>query len=269
MTARFRTAAAPRQPRAAGRVDTPIPSRDGQIVILQARLFIRLPRPPAPPFGGAGFLCPLPLQGTGIPPPRSVAPATAALPLTGAAERQAFEPAGSGSRIPKRLPLKSYVMEHFTLSELIRSETARRLGLDNTPREEHRRNLRELAERLLDPLREAWTLRCRSRQWGTPAIRITSGYRCEALNKAVGGAPASAHRYGLAADLAPANGRMAAFRDCCAEFLQKRDFDQLISEREDAAGTPCWVHVGYRSADGRQRRQMLALRQGTYYPFKR
>ena len=77
----------------------------------------------------------------------------------------------------------------------------------------------------------------------------------------------SAHRYGFAADLVPVNGHLAAFRDCCAEFLRGRDFDQLISEREDAAGTPRWVHIGYRSGDGRQRRQMLSLRDGRYRPL--
>lgn len=52
-------------------------------------------------------------------------------------------------------------MTYFTLDELTRSQTARLLGLDNTPCEAHLRNLGELAERLLDPLREAWDARCR------------------------------------------------------------------------------------------------------------
>ena len=158
-------------------------------------------------------------------------------------------------------------MTYFTLDELTRSQTARLLGLDNTPCEAHLRNLGELAERLLDPLREAWDARCRAGGLGAGGVRVSSGYRSDALNKAVGGAPTSAHRYGFAADLVPVNGHLAAFRDCCAEFLRGRDFDQLISEREDAAGTPRWEHSRYRRGDGRQRRQMLSLRDGRYRPL--
>lgn len=160
-------------------------------------------------------------------------------------------------------------MNHFTLDELTRSQTARRLGLDNTPGDAQRRNLEELTRRLLDPLREAWATRCRAEGLGSAAVRVTSGYRSPALNKAVGGAATSAHLCGYAADLVPENGHLAAFRECCAEFLRGRPFDQMISEQEDAAGVPRWVHVGYRSCAGGQRRQLLAQRGGTCYPLGR
>lgn len=160
-------------------------------------------------------------------------------------------------------------MKHFTLGELTRSQTARMLGLDNTPGAVHRRNLEELTLRLLDPLREAWEARCCAGGLGPAGVRVTSGYRSRALNQAVGGAPTSAHLYGYAADLVPVNGCLAAFRDCCAEFLRVRPFDQMISEQEDARGVPRWVHVGYRDGGGRQRRQLLAQRGGTCYPLGR
>lgn len=156
------------------------------------------------------------------------------------------------------------IMKHFTLLELTTSATARRLGFDNTPTAEHRANLEELVAELLDPLREAWAVRCANEYWGTPALTVSSGYRGFRLNEAVGGAASSAHCVGYAADLVPRNGRLAEFKAFCREWLAGRAFDQLISEDEDAAGTPCWVHIGYKNARGAQRRQLLSMVGGKY-----
>lgn len=158
-------------------------------------------------------------------------------------------------------------MKHFTLAELTRSDTARRLGLDNTPSAEHQANIEEAVHDLLDPLREAWAVRCANEQWGTPAIRVSSGYRGFRLNKAVGGADTSAHCIGYAFDLVPANGRMREFKRFCRDWLTGRAFDQLISEQEDHAGAPCWVHIGYKNRSGGQRRQMRSMRGGKYTPM--
>ena len=68
-------------------------------------------------------------------------------------------------------------MKHFTMAELTRSATARAKGLDNTPTAEHRSNIEMSVAQLLDPLREAWAVKCANEQWGTPAIRVSSGYR--------------------------------------------------------------------------------------------
>lgn len=82
-------------------------------------------------------------------------------------------------------------MKHFTISELTRSATANRLGIDNTPSDEIKKNLEKLINTVLDPLREAW---------GAPII-VTSGYRCPALNRAVKGSKTSQHVLGQAADI--------------------------------------------------------------------
>jgi uncharacterized protein YcbK (DUF882 family) len=82
-------------------------------------------------------------------------------------------------------------MKHFTLTELTRSATARRLGVDNTPSPEAVAALTQLVDNVLDPLRETW---------GAP-LYVTSGYRCPALNRAVGGVPHSQHILGQAADV--------------------------------------------------------------------
>ena len=155
-------------------------------------------------------------------------------------------------------------MRHFSLSELTRSETARKLGLGNTPSAEHAANLEELVAKLLDPLREAWAVKCANEQWGTPVLAVTSGYRGFRLNKAVGGSTTSAHCIGYAADLVPRNGRLAELKAFCREYLTGKAFDQMISEDENAAGVPRWIHIGYKNTQGGQRRQLLSMANGKY-----
>ena len=82
-------------------------------------------------------------------------------------------------------------MQHFTIQELSASATAERLAIDNTPPHAARKMLTILIEQLLDPIR---------RRYGAPII-VTSGYRCPALNTAVGGALNSHHIIGCAADI--------------------------------------------------------------------
>lgn len=155
--------------------------------------------------------------------------------------------------------MKSHTMAYFTLEECTRSDTARRLKIDNTPSAGIVAHITESIEHLLNPLREAWSMHCAREHHDTPAIRVSSGYRCEALNRAVGGVPNSAHCTGYAFDLIPCNGRMADFRDFCRDFLADKAFDQLISEKESAPGVPSWMHVGYKGPGGKQRRQFLVL----------
>ena len=113
-------------------------------------------------------------------------------------------------------------MKYFTISELTNSTKAKELQIDNTPFSlTIIDNLTKLTENLLDPMREAY---------GKPII-ITSGYRSDALNKAVGGSKTSAHRYGLAVDVVPKE--MADFDEFAAfvkDYLKDKDYDQLILE---------------------------------------
>ena len=87
-------------------------------------------------------------------------------------------------------------MRYFSLSELTQSATATAHSIANVPTAEAVKNLELLVTRVLDPLREAW---------GSPII-VTSGYRCEELNKRVGGVKTSYHLRGMAADIRPRNG---------------------------------------------------------------
>ena len=82
-------------------------------------------------------------------------------------------------------------MKYFSIEELAKSATAERLAIDNTPPRAAQRMLTILVEQLLDPIR---------RRYGAPII-VTSGYRCPALNTAVGGVANSHHIVGCAADI--------------------------------------------------------------------
>lgn len=138
--------------------------------------------------------------------------------------------------------------EHFTLAELTASETAARQGIDNTPSDVIIHNLTRTAL-LLEQVRTLL---------GAPVI-ISSGYRCPALNSAIGGAPRSAHMLGLAADfIAPAFG--TPLEVCQALSANGLQYDQLIHEFGR------WVHIGLR--EGEPRRQDLTasrLMGGTTY----
>lgn len=81
--------------------------------------------------------------------------------------------------------------KNFSYDELYASATAERLKIDNTPTPEIKEKLRKLANKILQPIRDSWR----------GAIIVTSGYRSEKLNKAVGGAKTSQHLLGEAADI--------------------------------------------------------------------
>lgn len=143
--------------------------------------------------------------------------------------------------------------KYFTLYELTRSDTAKRMGYDNTPTEQITRNLQELVTNVLDPLRLAW---------GRP-IKVTSGYRCPKLNKKVGGAASSQHMYGQAADITT----MSDHPDDNMELLKllielKLPFDKLISEYVDEKGRPNWIHVSFSP---QKRGIKLTCKNGKYY----
>ncbi len=132
-------------------------------------------------------------------------------------------------------------MKYFTIEELTRSTTASLRGIDNTPSQLVIDNLTALVDNVLDPLREAW---------GKP-IKVNSGYRCRALNKAVGGVPASQHMLGQAADIT--GGSQEANRELYS--LLKRlnlPVDQAINEHDFR-----WLHISYSP---RHRRHFFAIR---------
>lgn len=131
----------------------------------------------------------------------------------------------------------------FTLEELTRSPKAESDGIDNTPTLDALTNLQTTALRL-DAVRKLL---------GKP-ILISSGYRGQALNKAVGGSATSAHMDGNAVDFtSPAFGTPAQVFDRIRHSGIK--FDQLICEKNR------WVHIGFGS---KNRGQCLVYDGKTY-----
>ena len=152
-------------------------------------------------------------------------------------------------------------MKYFSIKELTASAKATQLGIKNEPSKAALTNLESLVLNILDPLRAAWG----------GAIIVTSGYRSAALNKAVGGRPSSAHRYGLAADIVPADKRIGVFKAFVVKWLKENavNFDQYIDELSiDKDGkVKEWVHIGIKSPSGKQRRQFLKYRNEKYLPL--
>lgn len=132
---------------------------------------------------------------------------------------------------------------YFTIEELCKSETANRLGIDNEPNESVVVHLIELIE-VLDSIR---------RGWGSP-IKVNSGYRCPALNDAVGGSSSSVHQLGWAADLYPCNGNFDGFVAYVRKWARTHPFDQILIETNSRGGR--WVHVGWKNSQGKQRRHL-------------
>lgn len=148
-------------------------------------------------------------------------------------------------------------MANFTIAEMVQSNTADRLKISNNPPASVRVHLTETIT-LLECIRAEWEEYCERYSLGTPAIRISSGYRSPELNKAVGGVKNSAHVEGYAADLQPVNGNQDEFEKFFATEFSHMGyaFDQIIIEKSK---TSRWVHVGYKRADGKQRRQCFTL----------
>lgn len=138
-------------------------------------------------------------------------------------------------------------MKYFTFEELTHSETAVRLGIDNVPSDGVTiLNIEMLVMCILDPLRE----------WFDAPIVINSGYRCESLNKAVGGVRDSQHLRGQAADIRPERNcaeyskRLKAMFDWICDHVS---FDQVIYYPNRG-----FIHVSYVSV--RDNRNLIFIK---------
>lgn len=123
---------------------------------------------------------------------------------------------------------------YFTIKELCKSDTAKQLGIDNTPSKEIEKKLERLIDELLDPIREAY---------GSP-IRVSSGYRNKWVNEAVGGSKTSQHMKGEAADLIPVDGDTKRLFVLIQDMIRdgKIRCGQLIWEYGSKT-KPKWVHI--------------------------
>ena len=136
--------------------------------------------------------------------------------------------------------------EHLDLSEVTRSESAKRKGISNMPTESHIANFKLLAENVFEPIRKHF--RC--------PIIISSGYRSKELNAAIGGSLTSQHCQGEAIDIDMDGTPNGVTNRMVFDYIKDNlVFDQLIYEFGDA-NNPDWVHVSYEST-GTQRKQIL------------
>jgi len=127
--------------------------------------------------------------------------------------------------------------ENFTLSEMVKSETALRQGLDNTPGDAEIANLKVLAEKVLQPIRDNFKR----------GVKVNSGFRHPNVNAAVGGSRTSDHCKGQAADIEIPG---LANADLAEWIKNNLKFTQLILEFY-TPGIPDsgWVHVSYDPAN--------------------
>ena len=126
------------------------------------------------------------------------------------------------------------ISKHISIDEATLSPTALRLGIDNTPNEDVLVNMKLVAERCFEPIRE----------WYGKPIKVNSFYRCEALNRAVKGSLTSQHVDGKAIDISTVTktGNKLIY-DWAKENLI---FDQLINEYDYS-----WVHISYNKYNNR------------------
>ena len=150
--------------------------------------------------------------------------------------------------------------EHLDLSEITRSESAKRNGISNMPPELHIANLKLLAENVFEPIRN--NFRC--------PIHISSGYRSIELNRIIKGSLTSQHCTGEAIDIDMEGSANGVTNKMVFDYIKDHlQFDQLIWEFGNSL-EPDWVHVSYEST-GKQRKQILkAIRSGkktSYVPY--
>ena len=124
-----------------------------------------------------------------------------------------------------------YLSEHFSLQEMISSETARKMHIENTPPDYAIKNLKILCTQILEPARQ---------KFGHP-LTITSGFRCMKLNRIVGGKPNSYHLKGMAADI-----RISDYQSAkrLVELLNEQQLCDLVLVESLRAGGQ-WLHVQF------------------------
>ena len=127
---------------------------------------------------------------------------------------------------------------YFSIAELCASDTAKKYGIDNTPTPEVKQRLQLLIDNVLNPAR---------RRLGK-AIHVTSGYRCPALNKKVGGVSNSQHMTGMAADLVAGSGSAQDMNRLFEILVSLGNYDQLIWEHPKNSK---WIHVSFNPSGGR------------------
>ena len=127
--------------------------------------------------------------------------------------------------------------KNFVLSEIIRSNTAKRLGISNEPKKEHLKNLQRIVTTILQPMRDS-----------LGPIRISSGYRSPSLNRSINGSNKSQHTKGQALDLQFWKEGQMCNKEIYDWIIDSNlDFDQMINEFDYS-----WIHLSLKNKDNRK-----------------
>ena len=140
------------------------------------------------------------------------------------------------------------ISKHVSDKEGVYSATALRRGLDNTPNAEQLECMKEIAEKLFEPLRK----------WVGGPIKINSFFRGLPLNTAIGGSKSSQHMKGQAMDIDDTFDHVTN-ADMYNYIKNNLDFDQLIWEFGDD-DNPNWLHVSYVSKEDNRNRCLRAYK---------
>ena len=149
--------------------------------------------------------------------------------------------------------------KNLWLSEVTKSNTAIRRGIDNTPTELHIANLTYLAENIFQPIRE---------HFGCP-IFVSSGYRSKALNEAIGGSQKSFHSHGMALDLdMDGKSRNVSNTDIFNFINENLPYTELIWEF-GTTDKPDWVHVAIAKGREQEKNAKIAYREDGKTKYKK
>ena len=146
--------------------------------------------------------------------------------------------------------------KNFSLTELTKSQTATRKGIDNTPSPTHQENLKSLCTSILQPVRDHFSR----------VVSVSSGYRSEELCLAIGSKTTSQHAKGEAADFEI----YGLSNKELADYINKNlDYDQLILEywKEEDPNSG-WVHCSYKS-EGNRKQYLKAYKENGSTKYER
>ena len=148
------------------------------------------------------------------------------------------------------------ISKHISYKEAVGSNYAKQKGISNKPNEEQVENMKLLAEKVFEPLRE----------WVGCPIRVNSMFRSLELNTALKGSKTSSHMKGEAMDITS----MACGKENCKSNLDmfhwikdNLEFDQLIWE---FGSEPKWLHVSYNK-DNNRKQVLVTKKRGVYYTY--
>lgn len=134
------------------------------------------------------------------------------------------------------------ISPHITYIDSVKSNTAIRHGIENKPTPEHLENMKLVALKCFEPIRNHFKV----------PIGISSFYRCPELNEKIGGSDSSDHCFGRAIDIdADIYGKITN-KDIYEWAKENLEADQIINEYPDSDGNPAWVHISFRESGNRK-----------------